>query len=317
MGPSHRSPWARALALGVALFAAPALAAAEEPPVAPSAFGHDPRFAASLFREHDYFRAIGEYKALAFYASDADRPNFTFAIAEGYRRSDRPRSSLPVAARLLGHPEGAVRDRASLFLAANFFALRSRALADPYLAAARRADPFVTASYEFLGALDAGKLDAAQEHLKTAAVHAPAGRKAQVAGWAATVAQVDGTASRSPVLAGIFSAILPGSGQFYTGHPVDGAQALLFVGAFATATFASYRYEHDRQGPYPLTITTATIAGIFYAANVYGAVRSAGFYNKNAREARLVPLRQAILDVPLWEPPAPEAPRDAVPPAER
>lgn len=309
-----------AVAVAIAFLGAPRLAVADEeaPSLAPPghAFGHDPRFAAALFREHDYFRAIGEYKALAFYASAADRPTFTFAIAEGYRRSDRPRSSIPVAARLLAHPDGAVRDRASLFLAANFYALRSRALAEPYLAAARRADPFLTASYQFLGAVDGGHLAVAQEHLKTAAAYAPAARKAQVAGWAATVAQVEDTSRRSPVLAGIFSAIVPGSGQFYAGHPVDGAQALLFVGALATATFASYRYEHDRQGPYPLTITTATLAGIFYAANIYGAVRSAGFYNKNAREARLAPLRQAVLDVPLWEPPAvtPEKPETPEPP---
>jgi hypothetical protein len=93
----------------------------------------------------------------------------------------------------------------------------------------------------------------------------------------------------SPFLVGAASAILPGSGQFLTGHYFDGLQALTFLGLFGAATYASYLYEADRDKGYIMTGITGGITATFYASNILGASKTAEYANQNSRDKVLNP----------------------------
>jgi putative membrane protein insertion efficiency factor len=91
---------------------------------------------------------------------------------------------------------------------------------------------------------------------------------------------------RSPVLAGTISAVLPGSGQLYSGRGSDGLRHLLFNAAMILTTISFARGEHV-----PAAILTGSLALPFYIGNIRGAADSAKRFN---RERRLELLGRAI-----------------------
>lgn len=79
---------------------------------------------------------------------------------------------------------------------------------------------------------------------------------------------------KSETLAGIFSAIIPGSGKIYTENYGDGITAFLLTGLFTYLAYTNFEYDH----PTRAWIFTALGAG-FYAGNVYGSIASAQIFN--------------------------------------
>jgi hypothetical protein len=87
---------------------------------------------------------------------------------------------------------------------------------------------------------------------------------------------------RSPLLAGTMSAVLPGSGQVYTGRYQEGFWAFVVCGAFA---FASYEaFDHDLEWVGAAT----TLTGLsWYSGNIYGATSAAHKFNQRTKSARI------------------------------
>ncbi len=79
---------------------------------------------------------------------------------------------------------------------------------------------------------------------------------------------------RSPVLAAILSAILPGAGQAYAGRYADGAISFISITGLATGAFLCF---HHRERALGATLSAA--ASLVYAGNVYGAYNAAAGYN--------------------------------------
>ncbi len=73
---------------------------------------------------------------------------------------------------------------------------------------------------------------------------------------------------RSPLLAGILSAVIPGAGQWYAGLPGNGIFTFLVISALGGGTW--YLYSRNSSF-FPLTLTLTIL---FYAGNIYGAVTS-------------------------------------------
>lgn len=86
--------------------------------------------------------------------------------------------------------------------------------------------------------------------------------------------------SRNPFLAGILSAILPGSGKVYTGKYLDGLFAFLSTGVFAFLAFDNFEAGHDTRA----WVFTG-LASAFYAGNIYGSAASANEFNVNVNIA--------------------------------
>ncbi|WP_340153767.1 hypothetical protein [uncultured Marivirga sp.] len=83
---------------------------------------------------------------------------------------------------------------------------------------------------------------------------------------------------KKPWVAVMMSAVLPGSGKFYTGNYKDGIFSLFVVGGSA---FQAYR-GFNKEG---ISSTSGWIFGAlstgFYAGNIYGSAKSAQVYNQN------------------------------------
>ncbi len=79
---------------------------------------------------------------------------------------------------------------------------------------------------------------------------------------------------KSSVLAGIFSAIIPGSGKMYVGEWGDGITGLLLTGLFAFLAYDNFKADHTTRA----WIFTG-IGAFFYAGNIYGSIASAQIFN--------------------------------------
>jgi hypothetical protein len=79
---------------------------------------------------------------------------------------------------------------------------------------------------------------------------------------------------KNPTLAGIISAVIPGSGKMYVGEWGDGIMALITTGLFAFLAYDNFRADHNTRA----WIFTG-LGAFFYAGNVYGSVAAAQIYN--------------------------------------
>jgi hypothetical protein len=83
---------------------------------------------------------------------------------------------------------------------------------------------------------------------------------------------------KSPTLASVCSAVLPGSGQVYAGSAYDGLRHFLFNGLLL---YSVYHLAKDEN--YPAAYLVASLELPFYVGNILGAKRSAERYNKSKR----------------------------------
>ncbi len=80
--------------------------------------------------------------------------------------------------------------------------------------------------------------------------------------------------NKSPVFAGILSTIIPGSGKIYTEEYGDGIVAFLTTGLLTFLAYDNFKANHDTRG-----WIFSSLAGFFYAGNIYGSIASAQIYN--------------------------------------
>jgi len=79
---------------------------------------------------------------------------------------------------------------------------------------------------------------------------------------------------KSPALAGVLSAVIPGSGKMYVNEWGDGITALLATGLLAFLAYDNFRADHKTRA----WIFTGLDA-FFYAGNVYGSIAAAQIFN--------------------------------------
>jgi tetratricopeptide (TPR) repeat protein len=87
---------------------------------------------------------------------------------------------------------------------------------------------------------------------------------------------------KSPVLAGIMSAIVPGTGRFYSKDWKDGLVSFFFV---STMTFQSIRGFNKSGVNSTRGWVYGGVALGFYLGNIYGSVVSAKSYNKKSHQS--------------------------------
>jgi len=83
---------------------------------------------------------------------------------------------------------------------------------------------------------------------------------------------------RSPGLAKVMSAVIPGSGQMYAGRAHDGLRHLLFNGILIYTIVKLIQNEH-----YPAALGVTAIALPFYLGNIKGGGYSARAFNRDRR----------------------------------
>jgi len=258
-------------------------------PADAAAAGAALRFADWLHARGDYYRAIGEYERVLFLAPGSPAAaRAELEMARAYARGDRPDAAVAVLRGLAaGSPDATVRD-AALF---------EQGLVRLRAGDAERAVPPLT-SYAALPApaggpgpgraqlllglarLRQGDLPAARSAFQASARDpALAGRAPDLE---AALAEVARAPRRSPVAAGLLSAVVPGLGHAYAGDPGAGAGALLLNGAFVWATVEAF--QGDRPG---LGVVLLTAESIWYGGAIFGAVAEAVRFNRDGRELAL------------------------------
>ena len=81
---------------------------------------------------------------------------------------------------------------------------------------------------------------------------------------------------KSPFMAASLSAVIPGTGKFYTKNWTDGIISLLFVASNAWQAYRGFN-EHGIKSAYGWTF--AGLSASFYIGNVFGSVKAAKRYN--------------------------------------
>jgi len=76
--------------------------------------------------------------------------------------------------------------------------------------------------------------------------------------------------NKNPALAGIMSAVIPGSGKMYVGEWGDGIMAFITTGLFAFLAYDNFKADHNTRA----WIFTG-LGAFFYVGNVYGSVAAA------------------------------------------
>jgi len=258
-------------------------------------------FAQYLMAQKDYFRAISVYKQLLFESNDREqRYKFSTHIAEAYRLSGKHKSSIYFYSEALQHATTGEEQTNSLIgLGLNYYQMNTIPIARNYFVKAADIDTTAKAKL-FIGLMyvEAMNWSEAKRTFEMIATTTP---NLKISERAKLLLEKSNSGAnlprKSPLLAAIMSALLPGSGQFYSGHYFDGIQALSYVGAFSLATYSAYRYDRDINDSDAILLLSATITSIFYSANILGAYQTAKFRNMRIRQNFMNEVKSIILEV--------------------
>jgi len=239
-------------------------------------------FAKSLEEEGDFYRAIGQWKELRFETTDSD----VFWDANQHILVDLWQArqyelGLSELQTLYTNPKAQPSNlRNDLIIWKGLFQYKLSRFAEAEFS-------FTQASaHVYVGLLQAraGRLEAARFSWQGISLPDP------------TALQVD---TRNTFLAAGLSSIIPGSGQLYAGHWYDGAQALAFCAFFGLSTYGTYLYDSKYSSSFLLTALVGSVSAIFYASNIYGAYKTAEYFNQNQENNRTGSLESAVFALGL------------------
>ena len=256
-------------------------------------------YADHLFGGQDFFRSITVYKEIAYETSDPALRNYCLTrISKAYYESGRFKGSIAVLNELLEQPELSEmsRVRAGLFLGMNYYRLGMHWDAQHYFESARSTDETGFAKlYLALLEVENGNWKQASGAFEDVYRHSNGTSVGLVARELSDLTlQGESLPYKSPAVAALLSLVIPGTGQVYSRHYYDAVQASTFLGAFAFATLAAYRYNKSRDNSHTTTYIGISITGLFYAANVFGAKRTAQYHNLKHRRKLIRSIRNKV-----------------------
>jgi tetratricopeptide (TPR) repeat protein len=254
--------------------------------------------------EGEYYRAITEYKKLLILFPDSPHADFAlFKIGMSYYHGEEYeqavqtfasfRKKFPASSHTyaVSYQQGLALVRLNLPDQASE-AFAAAEAASPASASDQRKAVFGRVLAEY----DRGNTDAVRIGLERfMEKHPPDDQGAkQVTTALSMLEQQQDQRSKSPLAAGILSAVVPGSGHIYSGHYGDGFTALLLNGLFIGGTLAAVKQEN-----YPIAAVAAIIGLPFYIGNIYGAANAATKWNIAARKDLRGKLA-VTLEYPFW-----------------
>jgi len=250
------------------------------------------KFADHLYEQGDYLRAVGEYQRYLFY-KPLESEKIRYRIALCYRFGGKSDLAIQQFETFLQEaPTSKLVSSTYYQIGVSYFLMEQYGKSANYLNASlpRITDVRYRAeSHQLIGLSylmqnqwhEAEKIFNALQKSDVLAVR----EKAAVYNKYAT--QGAELPTRSPFLAGFFSAIVPGAGRIYTGRVGDALNSLLTVGLTGWQAYDGFR----RDGISSVKgWGFGAISGIFYVGNIYGSVISARFYNRHVTDEFLATL---------------------------
>lgn len=245
------------------------------------------QFADQLMREGEYFRAITEYRRFLFhYPQDPRRAMVHFRIGLAFYRGQSYADALNTFREVAQHyPDTSYGRQAWLWQGESLLQQAQYKAAEQIYTQAVQQFPQTgieqQARYQQGWTLLYRRQwqDAAYQ-LQQISPRSPLYETAQQ--LANESLQGEQLSSKSPLVAGVLSAVLPGSGQLYNGRTGDALLAFLLNGLFIAGI--TQAITHDE-------LAIAGVLGFFeigwYAGNVYGAINGAHKENRYAAETFL------------------------------
>ena len=257
----------------------------------------DHSFADSLFQEGDYLNAAHEYKRRLFLHPDTPRIDFiAFRIAASYQNAGKLENAIGAYQLLIEtYPKSVLVERAKNNIAqchvlsgdsAQGLASLKRFLAE------HKGSSLAPRVQFTIGMLHVDKGEWAQASRAWSDVYStyPESSFAKVSDrLARTIKNADTLPHRSPTVAGIFSALIPGSGQVYSGRTVDGLYT--FVGMVVLGSASLYYADQER---YEVAVPVGVLSMFFYGNGIYQSIQSARVFNIRYEEQFRNRLQQEI-----------------------
>jgi len=244
------------------------------------------RIADAFMDEGEYYRAITEYKKFLIIFPQSEKGDYAiFKIGMSYYHGEEYESSTRALAALREkYPESSYAAQAHYFEGLGYWKLKQYQTAKTAMAALAASYP--DSEYAPL-ALVAGSMLALDQENVSVSRHGleqlgstypdyPGSKKAKEA--LGLLDQYENLPRKSEALAGIMSAVLPGTGYIYAEHYGDGITAFL-INALAIAGAVTAVYHEN----YAVAGIVGGIGLPFYLGNIYGSANAAKKWNLAVR----------------------------------
>ena len=239
-------------------------------------------FADSLFREGDYLNAVREYKRLLFLHPDAPQVDFiAFRVAASYQNAGKLENAIRAYQLLMDtYPKSVLVERAKNNIAQCHVLLGNgtQGLASlKQFLSEHKESRLAPRAHFTIGMLHADKGEWAQAGQVWNDVYStyPESPFAEVSDrLARTIKNADTLPHRSPMVAGVLSALVPGSGQIYSGRMTDGLYT--FIGMAVLGSASLYYIDQER---YEVAGPVGLMSLFFYGNGIYQSVQSARVFN--------------------------------------
>ena len=245
------------------------------------------KFADYLYNQGDYLHAAGEYQRYAFIApqdADAILPR----IAASYRLGGRVDQAIRYLSTIL--QQRPISDQARYELGASYFWIQDYDESHHVLEESQglfEDENYIAKSQLLMGLnyLMQKRWDMASQHLNELQTSTMAPEFRESARLHRQYAE-DGKrlSSKSPLLAGVLSTFLPGTGRLYVGRPNDAILTVFLLGLMGWQAYDGFS-ENGRSSRKSWTL--GTLGGIFYLGNIYGSAVAAQVYNRRTGAAFL------------------------------
>lgn len=244
------------------------------------------KIADSFMEEGEYYRAVTEYKKFLIIFPDFGRADYaSFKIGMAYFKGEEygaaARSFLALREK---YPESGYAIQASYLEGSSQWKMKNYDRARGALEALVEQHP--ESEYApralvviCLAALDENKAEVSRQVLDRFLDWYPGHPSEEnVKEAAVQLDRYQELPEKSPVLAGILSAILPGSGYIYAEHYGDGITAFLINGLFIAGTVTAIHQEN-----YAVAGIVGGVGVPFYLGNIYGSANAAKKWNLGVR----------------------------------
>ena len=241
----------------------------------------------AFLAEDEYYRAITEYKKFLFLFPDSRKADYAlFGIGTAYYRGEEYEPAARTFAALLEkYGNGAHAAPSAYFEGVSLWKLgrfdRAEAAFDR-VAALEPASEYAPLSLigKSLLSYDAKNDPGCRGELGRFLENYPQDARAERVRQTIGLLDRNREAPRkSPAVAGVMSAVVPGSGYMYAGRYGDGVVALIVNGLFIAGTVASIHQEN-----YAVAAIVGGIGLPFYIGNIYGSANAATKWNIGVRK---------------------------------
>lgn len=244
------------------------------------------KLADAFMAEGEYYRAVTEYKKFIILFPDSKQADYAgFRIAMAYYRGEEYESAARAfTAFATRYPRSRHAPEAGYYEGMSYLGLNKPGKAESAFTRVVTACPDSEYGRRALLGTSLIRFDrndsaGCRRQLERYLVEYPADDGAKPVRDAITLLdQNREPARKSPLAAGILSAVVPGSGHVYAGHYGDGITSFFLNGLFIAGTVMSVKQEN-----YAVAGIVGTIGLPFYIGSIYGAANAATKYNLGIR----------------------------------